>query len=212
MNPNSESNPFSTRWTRPGALPYLFPRGADARTLVDRLRASGWRGQITGPHGSGKSTLVAALNPALRAAGRHVVQITLRDSQRRLSFDLANLPGLDETSIIVVDGYEQLSGWSRLQLCRLCTRRGWGLLVTSHVDVGLPEVFQTKVTCDIARQIVERLQQPENVVITDGDVAAALARHGGNMREALFTLYDLYELCRRRPVSFVSPPSSQALT
>lgn len=207
MNVPVESNPFSTRWTRPGAIPFVFPAGADAQTLIARLRASGWSGQITGPHGSGKSTLLAALAPALKEAGRLVELMTLHDGQRRLPKNLAALPELDAASVIVVDGYEQLSGWSRIHLRRLSKRRGWGLLVTAHRDVGLPQLFQTQVTEDIARQIVDRLRQPQLAQVRDDELTAALARHNGNMRETLFTLYDLYELCRRRPASLVSHPS-----
>ncbi|MBI3466953.1 MAG: hypothetical protein HY000_28395 [Planctomycetes bacterium] len=182
--------------------------------MISRLRASGWRGQITGPHGSGKSTLLAALVPALREAGRRVELITLHDGQRRLPLDLVSTPELDAAAMIVVDGYEQLSRWSRLRLRRLCTRRGWGLLVTAHADVGLPQLFQTKVTDQLAAQIIRRLQQPASAggslrdalsasaatadCITYDEITAILARNGGNMRETLFTLYDLYELRRRR--------------
>ena len=59
----AKSNPFSTRFIRPGAIEYLFAPGQTADSLIDRLRHNQWRGQIIGPHGSGKSTL------AVRAAG-----------------------------------------------------------------------------------------------------------------------------------------------
>jgi hypothetical protein len=55
------SNPFATRFTRPGAIEFIFPAGESLATLVARLRACDWRGQITGPHGSGKAPLRAAL-------------------------------------------------------------------------------------------------------------------------------------------------------
>ncbi len=66
------SNPFATRHTRPEAREYLFPPDANADSLIARLSASAWWGQITGPHGSGKSTLVQTLLPRLQAAGRAV--------------------------------------------------------------------------------------------------------------------------------------------
>ena len=66
------SNPFATRYTRPDAGEYLFPPDAGADLLIARLRQSAWWGQITGPHGSGKSTLVQTLLPHLQAAGRAV--------------------------------------------------------------------------------------------------------------------------------------------
>lgn len=35
--PRPTSNPFSTRFVRPGALPFLFPPGLDAPGLVQAL-------------------------------------------------------------------------------------------------------------------------------------------------------------------------------
>jgi len=47
-------------------------------------------------------------------------------------------------------------------------------LVTAHNDVGLPELFQTAVTAELAQSIVRRLQ-PEDAIVTEDEVAAALA-------------------------------------
>jgi hypothetical protein len=66
------SNPFATRYTRPDVGEYLFPVGGSMDWLVARLRENRWWGQVTGPHGSGKSTLVYTLLPRLQAAGRRV--------------------------------------------------------------------------------------------------------------------------------------------
>ena len=73
------SNPFSTRFVRPGAVPYLFAPGQSADGLVRRLAGFGWRGQIIGPHGSGKSTLLAALAEPLARAGRRSWTVCLHD-------------------------------------------------------------------------------------------------------------------------------------
>jgi hypothetical protein len=200
----AEANPFSTRWTRPGALPYLFPSGVEAQHLIERLRASDWKGQITGPHGSGKSTLLATLLPLLERAGRRVELITLHDGQRRLPQVLAATADFDASRIILVDGYEQLSNWSRLRLRRLCARRDWGLVITAHADVGFPELFRTEVAQDLAKRIVQRLQPAKSALVAPEDVSTALVQNAGNMRETLFTLYDLYEL-RRRSVTSVGP-------
>ena len=64
------SNPFSTRYIRPGAIVYQFAEGDSAAAMIDRLTACGGRAQIIGPHGSGKSTLVATLIESLRQSGR----------------------------------------------------------------------------------------------------------------------------------------------
>ena len=40
--PLPDSNPFSTCWTQPGAIRFIFPPGVTAQDLVNTLRATGW--------------------------------------------------------------------------------------------------------------------------------------------------------------------------
>jgi energy-coupling factor transporter ATP-binding protein EcfA2 len=185
-------NPFSTRHVRPGALPFVFPPGQSAAALVDRLRAQGWRGEIVGPHGSGKSSLLAALIPAIHDAGRPTLLVTLHDGQRRLPQSV-RWAEIAAGTIVVVDGFEQLSAWSRFRLEALCRRRNLGLVVTSHASVGLPPLWTTEVTPELARRLVNQLLGDESAVISPDEVDSCLARHRGNLRETLFELYDLYE-------------------
>jgi hypothetical protein len=192
-----QSNPFSTRAVRPGAIPFVFAAGESAGWLVDRLRTSGWWGQIVGSHGSGKSTLLASLIPALEAAGRGVHLVTLHDGQRRLPTGLDALERGNPSLQLVIDGYEQLSRWSRWKIKRFCRRQKCGLLVTSHADVGLPELFVVQPRLETARRIAEHLLPPGSQSIGPDDVARSFERHGGDLRETLFDLYDLYEA--RRP-------------
>ncbi len=109
-----ESNPFSTRFTAPGKTPFFFERsflrqlkaskpakfeeffiralgaGEDIRGsvclqfLVDRFETNGRRGQIVGPHGSGKSTLTFALKEALTKRGYEIFSWSLNDRNRFL--------------------------------------------------------------------------------------------------------------------------------
>jgi len=189
----SQENPFCTRRVRPGAIPFLFPPGEDAETLVRRLQENGWRGEIVGPHGSGKSALLAALLPSLERAGQQPLLIELRDRQRRLPLDLRRQFLEKPPTIVVVDGYEQLGFWSRFRLKRLCRRRGWGLLATAPGAVGLPVLFSTVVTPELARTVVDRLLAGQTPPWTAEELNERLARHGGNLRETLFDLYDFYE-------------------
>jgi hypothetical protein len=193
----SVSNPFSTCRTRPGALPFLFRAGEDAETLVARLRRNGWRGEIIGPHGTGKSALLSALVPAVERAGQRPLRITLQDGQRRLPPDVKRELRLRPPTLLVVDGYEQLGRWSRFRLRRLCRRRGLGLLITAHGSAGLPELFRTAANAELFPRIVEQLLAGEPCPWNNSDLAERLARHAGNLREALFELYDVYE--QRRP-------------
>ena len=185
------SNPFSTRFIRPGAISYLFADGNTASDLVERLRTSGWHGQIIGPHGSGKSTLLAALIPALESVGRSVVSIALHQGQH-------SLPPIDAaafslTTQFIIDGYEQLSWWSRWQVRRLCKRHRAGLLVTAHTDQGLPTIYETQPSEPIAQRLVAALLPAGDATLAPADVASAYTASGGNLRETLFKLFDVYQ-------------------
>lgn len=201
-------NPFSTARVRPGAIPYLFPADSSADGLVARLRENAWWGQVVGPHGSGKSTLVAALAPRLVEAGRPVLSIALHDGERRLPIRFDEITAGGPSPILIVDGYEQLSGWNRFWLKRFCRRNGCGLLVTTHLPMGLPHLFTTTVSLELARDVVARLLEPQNQIITQSDIARALARHQGDLREMLFELYEIYEVRMNR--KSLEAPSSDS--
>jgi hypothetical protein len=191
------SNPFSTRFVRPGALEYLFADGESADGIVARLRAHGWRGAIFGPHGSGKSSLLAALRGPLSAAGRRLVEFTLRDGQRRLPARLDAAGPLDPATLLVIDGYEQLGWMARRSVRRACHRSGCGLLVTAHRRVGLHVVARTAPSPGLALRIVQALTAGRGDAPTEGDIAAAYAAHcaggRGDLREMLFDLYDRHQ-------------------
>lgn len=184
-------NPFITARVRPGAVAYRFPPGESVAELVDRLRAARWRGQIVGPHGSGKSTLLAALLPALEAAGRRTMLVTLSEAQRWRPRAIART-SLGTTGLLVVDGYERLTRPARWLAHWRCRARGWGLLVTAHHGVGLPPLTALRPDLATAQAIVRELLVGYNGTIGDDDVALAWRRHGGNLRETLFDMYDLY--------------------
>lgn len=195
--PQQIENPFATRHVRPGALPYLFSAGENTDELVKRLRNNGWWGQIIGPHGSGKSALLASLAPAIERAGRKTFLVELHDRQRRLPSGFHAGARTNDPLVVIVDGYEQLGRLQRFRLKRFCRRGGLGLLASAHKAAGLPELFQTSANLDVVQQLVERLQAESATKVGAEEVAERFARHGGNVREILFDLYDLYEARRR---------------
>ena len=191
------TNPFATRWTRPGAIPFDFGGRCSIDNFVRRLTANDWRGAIVGPHGSGKSTLVRTLMPALEAAGRVAVLFTLHDGQRCLPVSLRQLDRHSENLVVVIDGYEQLGRLPRWRLIGHCRRREYGLLVTAHGNCGLPVIFRTEPDPATIERIVERSLPPHGGRICRADLQRAWRRHGTNVRELLFELYDLFEARRR---------------
>lgn len=195
-DPTIDENPFATRYVRPGAIAYRLAAGQTMETLVARLRAHGWWGQIIGPHGSGKSTLVATLIPKLERAGRRPVVVRLGGPLRgpipRSTLTSCRSPQTQ----LVIDGYEQLGCPRRWLLRRTVHRLGGGLLVTAHRPVGLPDLVRTDPNQATVLDLVRNLLGHTWTVIDPEDVAESYARRQGNVREVLFDLYDLFE--RRR--------------
>ena len=199
MNETSGSgvNPFATRFIKPGALAFLFPPGESATLLVERLRGFDWQGEIVAPHGSGKSTLLAELEPHLLAANRTIVRVTLHNGEAKLPAILDSWRTWNDHTLIVVDGFEQLSWWSRTKLAWRCHQQGAGRLVTSHATTGLPGLLRLKTDMDLAERVVRKLGVTEEVLSRE-TIAKTLAACEGNLRETLFQLYDWYEQTTRQ--------------
>lgn len=98
--------------------------------------------------------------------------------------------------MVIVDGFEQLSRFSQWYLKHICRTRSWGLLVTVHEDVGLPSLYRTTTSIDLADELVELLLPAGETRITRSDVHQAFRRHEGNLRKVFSDLYDHYERLR----------------
>jgi hypothetical protein len=186
------SNPFATRFTRPGAMEFLFTNGDSPLSIVDRLRQHSWQGEIVGPHGAGKSTLLTTLIGPLVSAGRNIVQATLHQGESALPAVLNDWSSWAAATQVIVDGYEQLSWWSRRQLASRVSSRHAGLLVTSHAPTGLTTLLTVTPSLEAATKVVRQLV-PDESIISRGDIEQAFEACGGNVREMLFQLYDLYQ-------------------
>ncbi|MBM4002206.1 MAG: molybdopterin-guanine dinucleotide biosynthesis protein MobB [Planctomycetes bacterium] len=197
FSPESESysNPFSTRFVRPGALPFQLPGTLTFPLLIEQLARQNWNGQIVGPHGTGKSTLVQSLIPVLRDAGRDVVTI-VRHAVEKEPVLTPILSELNARRQLVIDGFEQYSCWDRWRIRRACRRAGAGLIVSTHRDMGLPMLFETRIDIALAKSIIRQLLAGQPIWIPDCDIESAWARHGPNLRETLFELYDRMERLR----------------
>ena len=222
-------NPFVARKLRPGVIPYLFSGNENLGLILQNLKSNRWIGQIVGPHGSGKSTLIRSLETPLLDAGRRVERIRIACRRRvvhgphqnveirnlpaaRHSFRHVNCQEWNARTQLIVDGWEQLS-WSTKWLLRFqCVRRRCGLLVTTHVPLmGLPLLYRTRVDLRTARRMIRMLAGTslENE-LSDDEICRLLKANSYNMRELLFGLYDWYEsrpICasERQPFSFSDP-------
>lgn len=185
-------NPFATRHTRPGRL---VPRDAtgdplNLAALVARARRLG-AAAIEGPHGAGKTNLLAALAAELAVAGLHAG--TLRPRSRRDGAAVLQAvrwarPG----TTLCVDSWEALGGGRAVIIRWVARRRGIGLLVTSHRPAGMPVLLRCTTTADLLARLVADLPD-HGGCIDRGDVAAAFVVRRGDLREALYDLYDRFE-------------------
>jgi hypothetical protein len=192
------NNPFASGHVRPGALAFLFPTGTSLGDLLDRLRRQGWWGQIVGAHGSGKSTLLAALIKALPTCGLRPLVLERHADETRLSGEFQDqLMVADRKTIAVIDGFEQLGFWTRRLVRSSCRRLGIGLVVTAHRSLGLPDLYRTYVTPEIASCVVRALlantswAQP-----SESDLSTWIRTRRGSLRDVLFDLYDRFEVGR----------------
>jgi hypothetical protein len=192
MLPNCSptDNPFDASRLRPGAIPFRFRAGESVERLVERFRSLASPAEIIGSHGSGKSSLVATLSAALRRHGDAVLLIELHDGQRSLPRGW-HRQVTAKPNVVIVDGYEQLSRIGRLGLAWRCRQRRWGLIVTAHRSVGFPCLYRTEVTAEHARDVIEQFGGEPR--LSARELADLLKRHGNNLREVLFELYDRYE-------------------
>jgi len=181
-------NPFSSCFVKPGQLAFQFSNADAQRKIVDHFQAPGAQGAVIGPHGTGKSTLLKSLDESWRSLGLDV-------HQRRFTTECtawSKWPPLQSRTMLVVDGFEQLSWLARRKLRKSCERSGARLLVTCHHDCGVPVIYRTSVDWPLARSFCQR-SIPEPLAQHEEEIAAVWKSSVGNMREFFFQMYHLCE-------------------
>jgi energy-coupling factor transporter ATP-binding protein EcfA2 len=154
-------------------------RPVDLEMLLERARNLGGTAAIVGPHGSGKSTLLVRLAETLV---RPVAWAAIRQA----------VPG----STVCIDSWECISRPVRGLLRLAASVSGCGLLVTSHRAGEMPVLMRCSTNPVLLRSIVRSLPGHElwqGTLICSADIEESFARHGGNLRESLYELYDRFE-------------------
>ena len=219
-------NPFSVGYVQPGSIPYFFEpsfidhiRETDStlyvrafaeafqkksvlstwigcRYLGEQFARYGYRAQVVGPHGSGKSAMTESFARYLSMTGiravKSVIHADTHDIPAQLRADLETCPVGTAKRVVIFDGYEQLSVLNRFRLRRLCAAGGCGLLVTTHKPqwfVG-KVLYRTAPSDETIEKIVSYLlddsqRYPGTAILRD-----LRRRHKNNVRAILDGLYD----------------------
>lgn len=187
--PSRFSNPFSTCWTRPGALAWQRVDGVAAAAVATRLLEIG-AGQLVGPHGSGKSTL-------LREVALLVAQRGLSTACRTLGSDYRwrkRTPRPGGADVLFVDGAEQLNWPRRRWLVRRCRAAGASLLITTHTAApGVETLADLSPTEAVALSLFDRLVAGRSTPVSRMQAVQAYRRCNRNLRDMWFELYDRHE-------------------
>jgi hypothetical protein len=182
----ARDNPF--RAQRMDALRYRLAGGLDA--LLDRLVTLEMRAAVVGPHGSGKTALLAALVPRLQARGYEVAELRLGRGERRIDARTEAWLGLSAPGrVLVLDGSDELALLDRLRVLR-ASRRASGLLVATHRHGLLPTLHRCRPTPALLAELIAELHAGCPCALPPP--RELYTRHRGNLRAALRELYDLH--------------------
>jgi len=199
MTRSTSSNPFATRHFAPGQIPFFFPAPHSLDSLSNQLMSQkAFRWAIVGPHGSGKSTLIAHLlsNPNLRNAFPANTLLRLDSSTSRLPrwwFAIRQLP---KNQLLAIDGFEQFRFWMQRTLASLASAQKCKLLITTHQKhASFNTLWETSIDSQIEQHVLSMILQSENATKFDELLQSdawrsSRNRHGYNLRESLFDMYD----------------------
>lgn len=197
------ANPFAAETHAPGAIAWLDASGqcdhASLDAILDQLTQADLRrstgpilGQITGPHGTGKTTLLTHLASRARERGWCVAES--RPPSTAWPTVPRDLVAVGTPRLACIDSADQMSRirWSLVKA--RASMKHVSLLVTTHRDLGGVNVATLEMNVKLARRILEQLTVPAGLTLpSDAELEQMLARHSRSLRHVIFELYDVYE-------------------
>ncbi len=221
-----KSNPFATRFVRPGGLPWVESNDSSSPDyLVTRFRHQlNYRAAIVGPHGTGKSTLLEHLVPKLgevhfkkhaassvaeRSDLGNVVWLTLRRGPQLDRLIAGSQVHWREGGLLVLDGFEQLSWLRRRWVLSRTRAQKVGLLVTCHEPIHLPVLHATSSSVAVLRRIVELALTAHSASRCLANVSGTALAAGQFPDTPVASAIPLTNLATNSPASAVPGPSEE---
>ena len=202
------TNPFSTRFTRPGAISFSSDRIDPLRlagVLSETRKSRSGVFQIVGPHGCGKTTLTVAIAAELAEQGRAARWLTVRGRSKtdpvRFDHYLPRIDSQPRHEIVVIDGIESVNAFQRSCILRQLSKRAWRVVLTTHRPAWrvpiLAELQPSRERFhDLCKQLLGDHLADENKIDWQTMIETAFSNAGGNFRDAFFELYDQFELTK----------------
>ncbi len=182
---------------RPADNPFRVDRILTLRYRIDldalqaRFAALDHRAALVGPHGAGKSTLRADLLRRLEAGGWTTRTIELHadepQPERQLWRNLIAFQRASSRHLLAIDGAELIPRWRWFLLARQLTGP---LLITSPQPGRLPTLHHHRVEPSLLHSLVAELLGPAAAAGLRPRCDELFARHHGNLRDCLRSLYD----------------------
>ncbi|TWT60249.1 hypothetical protein [Rubinisphaera italica] len=185
----ARKNPFATEHLL--SIPYLY-QDTSLNELIERFEQMGSRAALVGPEGHGKTTLQETMAAEYERRG-------VKTHWIRVSRDTPHLPkGIfkqlaEQTApedLILFDGVEQISrlAWWRF---RRTLKPGQACLITTHTPGWFPTLHDCATDQVLLSEIIARLPISD-IQIDSSEIGEIWLKHRGDLRQALFDLYDRY--------------------
>lgn len=221
-------NPFAVSQVGLAELEYIEPSAGMLELVLQRLKQHQWRGQIIGPHGSGKTTLTIAIARQLNLQFSRLTWLVIQPgswfaARPRCRVQLAarcdGKPG--ELQFVEFQAAEKgLLTATRLRQIKageLCfvdgvdqLSQGWQrrliaaagehpVVWTSHQPLdSVPLLVELMPDLVVFRELVGKLLSRTGASLVGAAVEQAFHAAGGDYRRAFSLLYDRWEQQRRR--------------
>jgi len=219
----SSFNPFAVSRVGLAQLEFVASTSGGIDLVLAQMRRSNWRGQIIGPHGSGKTTLTIALAKSLAgefqrftwlvlhpgrwwlARPRCRVQLVARSVPSGKEFRsedpdalvMQRLQQLGATELCFIDGVDQLSAGRQRKLIQAAGKRA--VVWTSHQRLPdeLPLLAELRPDLKVFRKLVAQLLEDSGGAMPQEQIDEAFEQADGDFRRGFGRLYDAWEQAKR---------------